>query len=405
MTERDELRIVHIGSVAQRAPGEYALLKNYAAFYNELAVTHRRISVFAPFITQRDAGYEFLNEAALASSVQLTTVPGNSANVGFDTFVANNLRVMAALTRFCTTRGHYFVFLPSLAGASALLSLLTTRRYSSLGLYIGGDFAAEQQHEQRSWPKRLLKSWGAPAISTLIDRGIRRADYVVTTSPLYFQRYRDIARIHMAPPLLNVGPDDLATSPPPPPTGVLSLVYCGELRTAKGVLVLVEGFRRLVAQSDRPFALRIIGSGHAEPQLRALVREHGLADRVEFVGQVADRTRLAGLLRDSFALVLPSYSEGFPRVAYECFTLGVPTLLTAVGGIPYLVRDGEHTLFVDPGAPDDIARAVLRLAGDPQLRETLIRNGRQLMRDKVFPIIASHGSLARAVERGLLGQL
>jgi glycosyltransferase involved in cell wall biosynthesis len=207
----------------------------------------------------------------------------------------------------------------------------------------------------------------------------------------------------MAPPLLNVSEDDLRASVP---TGGMSLAYCGELRTAKGVMVLLEAFEALVhRRTELPFTLRIIGSGYAEAEMRAYLTAHRLSDRVEFVGQIRDREELARQLRRSLAVVLPSFSEGFPRVAYECFTLGVPILLTPVGGIPYLVRDREHTLFIAAGEPEDIATKILMLHDDAALRARLVAAGRQLMREHVFPIIARYGSLARMVEAGVRGEL
>jgi glycosyltransferase involved in cell wall biosynthesis len=396
--------VVHIGNLAARGDRAFAVLKNYAAFYRDLASSHGPIVVFARSIGPDSAAYEFLNEEPLDPAIAIETVPGNTAHSSLRDFVLNNLRAFTSLARFTFRRGDYFIFLPSMPGAAALLCLLVTRRQSSLGLYIGGDFAAEQKHERRSVVKQLTKAVGAPLITRIIDRGIRRADYVVTTSPRFHHEYRDVANIAMAPPLLNVTPEDLESPIPPVGTDPLRLVYCGELRVAKGVMVLLEALRALRDQHpELPFVLRVIGSGDAEAEMKRFVAQHRLEDRVELVGQVKDRKVLVSLLREAFALVLPSFSEGFPRVAYESFTVGIPTLLTPVGGIPYLVRDGEHTLYVAPGSADDIVRAALRLASEPGLRDRLIDNGRALMRERIFPLIAMHGSLARMVAASLRG--
>src|SRR5262249_9431161 len=140
-----------------------------------------------------------------------------------------------------------------------------------------------------------------------------------------------------------------------------------------------------------------------EADMRAHVDALGLGGAVEFCGQITARATLVRLLSESLAMVLPSYSEGFPRVAYECFALGVPTILTPVGGIPHVVAHGQHCLLVPRGDAGRLADAMERLLVDDDLRERLSVTARELMRDKIFPRIRRNVSLARMVAKAARG--
>ena len=82
------------------------------------------------------------------------------------------------------------------------------------------------------------------------------------------------------------------------------------------------------------------------------------------------------------ALLLPSISEGTPVSAIEALAAGRPVVATRVGGVPDVVRDGEDGLLVEPGAIDDLAERLARLARDPALRERMGTSGRERVVDR-----------------------
>jgi glycosyltransferase involved in cell wall biosynthesis len=85
---------------------------------------------------------------------------------------------------------------------------------------------------------------------------------------------------------------------------------------------------------------------------------------------------VAALLDRSWALVLPSFSEGLPRVAIESLARGRPIVGRDAGGIPNAVRDGENGLLVPPGDAEALAEALVRLCSDRGLAERLAGNAR-----------------------------
>jgi glycosyltransferase involved in cell wall biosynthesis len=70
-------------------------------------------------------------------------------------------------------------------------------------------------------------------------------------------------------------------------------------------------------------------------------------------------------------VVIPSRREGLPLVVLEAMALSRSIVATAVGGIPEVIQDGVNGLLVPPEDPAAIARAVVRLLRDPELRARL----------------------------------
>jgi glycosyltransferase involved in cell wall biosynthesis len=68
-----------------------------------------------------------------------------------------------------------------------------------------------------------------------------------------------------------------------------------------------------------------------------------------------------GLMRHLDVLVLPSYQEPFGTVLAEAMAVGTPVVATNVDGLPEVVQDGVTGRLVAPGAPAELARAVLEV--------------------------------------------
>jgi glycosyltransferase involved in cell wall biosynthesis len=71
----------------------------------------------------------------------------------------------------------------------------------------------------------------------------------------------------------------------------------------------------------------------------------------------------------------PSVTDNMPNSVLEALASGVPVVSTNVGGVPYLLTDGETGLLVEPRRPEAMADAVRRLLAAPELRARLVRNG------------------------------
>jgi glycosyltransferase involved in cell wall biosynthesis len=171
-------------------------------------------------------------------------------------------------------------------------------------------------------------------------------------------------------------------APRPPPSACRTLIYAGALVPGKGVHLLVDAMaRRPDPAAD---ATLVIAGPDTNPayaaRLRARVAAHGLSDRITFVGELAPPD-LARRFDTARAVVLPSYSEGLPRVALEAMLRGTPVLAARVGGVPELIRDGETGYLVEPGDVEALAREIGRVFTDPAI-DAVAARGRTAAREK-----------------------
>ena len=128
----------------------------------------------------------------------------------------------------------------------------------------------------------------------------------------------------------------------------------------KGHLVLLRALAQ--ARGRVPgVTLDVAGRGPLEPALRSYARELGLDDAIRFLGFVSPIERA---IEDAAIVVVPSIGEGFGMVALEAMERARPVIVSAVGGLPEIVEDGETGIVVAPGDVEALADAIVRLAGD-----------------------------------------
>ncbi len=120
--------------------------------------------------------------------------------------------------------------------------------------------------------------------------------------------------------------------------------------------------------------LTLAGTGPQRAELQALVESLGLQQAVQFTGRL-ERQALAALLREADLLLNPSLADNMPNSVLEALASGLPVVATAVGGVPHLVEHERTALLVPPRDPEALAAAALRLLDNPDLAETLRRNG------------------------------
>ena len=156
-----------------------------------------------------------------------------------------------------------------------------------------------------------------------------------------------------------------------------SLLFAGRLCRPKGIFDLLLALAKI--QTLAPVKLTIVGDGPDRVELEALSKTLGIEDKVTFVGAVAS---IAPLLRESHGLVLPSYSEGIPRVVMEAFAAGVPVIGTAIPGIRQLVEEEKTGLLVSVGDPGSLAQALRQLCERPDLAQQMAKNARRVVIEK-----------------------
>jgi glycosyltransferase involved in cell wall biosynthesis len=152
-------------------------------------------------------------------------------------------------------------------------------------------------------------------------------------------------------PLKPLRREDCGTEEP------FRFVTVGRLQRHRGGMVLIRAMAEMVLA---PYHLVVIGDGVMRGPLREQARELGVADRVEFVGEVS-RDEVSQQLRRCDAFVLPSYWESFSVPLLEAIMTGLPVIATDCGGPRDLVK-AMNGLLVPPGDPIQLARAMAAVA-------------------------------------------
>jgi glycosyltransferase involved in cell wall biosynthesis len=141
----------------------------------------------------------------------------------------------------------------------------------------------------------------------------------------------------------------------------------GRLSIDKDTETLLDAFAA-IAPAQAEVDLLVIGDG---PERSALVRRAaalGIGERVRVLGHRGDTAELYAAM-DVF--VLSSRTEGMPNTLLEAMAMGRPCVVTPVGGVAEIARDGVEALHVPPGDRAAMAVGLARVLEDAQLRESL----------------------------------
>jgi glycosyltransferase involved in cell wall biosynthesis len=161
----------------------------------------------------------------------------------------------------------------------------------------------------------------------------------------------------------------------PRESGRLALAWAGRLAAGKGLETVIEtvaSFRPAAGVAD--LHLAILGDGPDRERLETLARSLGVANRVRWLGYVADRASYLDELAAADAFVFPSPAEGFPKVVLDAMAVGLPVVASPSGTVGELAARGLVEA-VRPGSPASLAAAVRRLAGDPDRVADLRQRG------------------------------
>jgi glycosyltransferase involved in cell wall biosynthesis len=113
-------------------------------------------------------------------------------------------------------------------------------------------------------------------------------------------------------------------------------------------------------------------------KMRGMISGLDLDKRVVWLpGVGADDDILPAALQAADCFVLPSLHEPFGIAVLEAWSAGVPVVAARVGGLQYLVREGENGRFCDPGDPGSIADAVDACRRDPEGTRRMAENARR----------------------------
>lgn len=140
----------------------------------------------------------------------------------------------------------------------------------------------------------------------------------------------------------------------------IGLLFVGQHILEKGIEVII----RSLAQLDGVrFKMNFIGTGYAEADMKKLVKNLGLDDRVIFRGVIDDRERLRRFYAGSDLFLFPSFYDNAPLVVREAAAMQTPAILPTGSTAAEHITDCENG-FLCERTPEAYAETIKRLAAD-----------------------------------------
>lgn len=155
----------------------------------------------------------------------------------------------------------------------------------------------------------------------------------------------------------------------------------GNLRPEKGYDILLEALVLTKAKLGDGVKWKhlIAGDGDLRERLTVRISELDLTGQVILLGKIDD---VVGVLRQLDLFILSSHTEGLPNAVLEAMMAGRCVIATRVGGIPEIVEDSYNGLLVEPGDPEDLSRALLKVICNSKWRESMAMRGREMVQTR-----------------------
>ena len=177
------------------------------------------------------------------------------------------------------------------------------------------------------------------------------------------------------------------------------LLFVGQHIWEKNPRLVIEALARI---PDVPFRMYFVGVGYAAEQMRELVSERGLDNKVTFVGSITDRDKIKDYYAASDLFLFPSLYDNAPLVVREAAALYTPAVMAREATASTIIADGENGFLTD-NDPDKMAALLRELIHDPervhrvgvQASKTIVRS----WEDCVDEVLDRYNALLRS--RGL----
>ncbi len=140
---------------------------------------------------------------------------------------------------------------------------------------------------------------------------------------------------------------------------------------------LIDGLA-IARESNSRLRLVLKGEGPEKEEIQERVKSKGLSDVVIF----KERSSYEEVPMDYRAVDIAattSTSDGTPVSVLEAMATGLPVIATNVGGIPEWITDGSTGILIPPNSPEAVAKAILSLAEDPNLRASIGQHAREIV--------------------------
>ena len=397
------LIVIPAGGLAAVGSG-YATYLTYADYLNELAELVGGLRIYAPIYQPDNAEYEYFSQRTLDPALcEVVPLAGHSRNQGGVTLLGNYVQQAGIFHQDARSWRRVLVYSPSVtAGLAARALKRQSTATCAVYTYVWGDWAELAPHlPQTGIVRKALNPWQQRWILARERWLVSRSRTAWVAGPRLRERYEPVCKnVQETIPMIRMT-ELLSASPSRDGRDRHTLLYVGRLAPGKGLEILLETLSQL-APEQPDIRLRLVGNGDSGfvDQLQTRATDLGVHERVDLVGVLQNGPALWDEYRRAGMFVLPSLSEGFPRVLYEAMALGTPIVTTSVGSIPALLQTGRNAVVVTPGAVPDLLAGIRTVLNAEDGGASLARAARRLFEQRMA---GGERSKAQRVAEVILG--
>jgi len=154
----------------------------------------------------------------------------------------------------------------------------------------------------------------------------------------------------------------------------ISVLFPGSLCERKGVFDILKAVS-LVVKEEKNIKFIFGGRSSNEEEIKILeiIKSQHLENYTAFIGEYTDKNK-SEIYGSADIFILPSYAEGLPISMLDAMALGLPIISTRVGAIPEVIDDRVNGFLIEPGDYKALAKRILILTTDRNLREKMGKN-------------------------------
>ena len=158
--------------------------------------------------------------------------------------------------------------------------------------------------------------------------------------------------------------------------GHINIGYLGRLERIKNINIIIKSLAQLEAKK---FRLIIGGIGPEENNLKNMIKEHNLMNRVNFVGAISN---LEEFFKSVDIGIIPSSSESFPNILLEHWKYNVPVIMSDIRPFKDITVGMKYTVLFKNNDKDELTSKILLLASNIEFRMHNVNEANNVMRRK-----------------------
>jgi len=261
-----------------------------------------------------------------------------------------------------------------------LLFLFVIQRFANIYVFLVGDYTSNLTSLNFGYAKNIAIKNLAFMVDFSIKYMYKKAALIVNSDVLY-NKYKNFYIKTSLIRTSTICKDEILNSRFYSKSQ-FNILFVGRVDYSKGVYELVDAFvncysEGIVQRLDVVGPIVNNGQNVQERVVRDF-KENKAFDHVHFLGPVYDEEILREKFLNADIFVLPSKSEGFPRVFWEAFAAGVPVITTKVGGIPMVLENKKHAMLLENSEKNSIIKAIQILKYNSVLFHQIVNNAREL---------------------------